>query len=147
MAWLALLLAVASACAHDVRSTGQKVYLPIYSTIAHWSPRTMDLTITLSVRNIDPNRPITLKSVNYFDTEGRKKRTMLDKPKLLPAFGSTQLVIKREEFRGDVGANAIVAWQSEAPALPPLVEAVMIGSDGAQAYSFASRGIVVDQQH
>ena len=55
--------------------------------------------------------------------------------------------VKREEFRGDVGANAIVSWQSEAPALPPLVEAIMIGSDGAQAYSFASRGIVVEQQH
>ena len=145
-AWL-LILASPSVNAHDAKSTGQTVYLPIYSTIAHWSPRTMDLTITLSVRNVDPKLPVTLNSVDYFDTDGRKKKSMLAEPKLLPPYGSTQFIIKRDEFRGDVGANAIVSWQSNSPTMPPLVEAIMIGSDGSQAYSFASRGIVIEQRH
>jgi hypothetical protein len=130
--------------AHEVKSRGQTVYLPIYSTIAHWSPRNMDLTVTLSIRNVDPEHPITLKLIDYIDTAGRKKKSLLAKPKLIAPYGSTQLIIPREDFPGDVGANAIVTWEAAAPLTPPLIESIMIGSDGTQAYSFSSRGVVIE---
>ena len=130
--------------AHEVKSRGETVYVPIYSTIAHWTPRTMDLSVTLSIRNIDPKKTLKLMTVDYFDTPGKRQRALLEMPKLLGPYQSTQFIIKREDFPGDIGANAIVSWVSQSPLNRPLIEAIMIGSDGAQAYSFSSRGVVVE---
>ena len=146
--WAAVLLVETMAVAHETgtaRTRGQTVYLPIYSTIAHWTPRTMNLTVTLSVRNVDAKNRITLHSIDYFDTNGVKKKSLLEEPKKLPPFGSAQFIIGRDEFQGDVGANAVVSWRSNSDVAPPLIESIMIGSDGAQAYSFSSRGALIEK--
>ena len=104
----------------------------------------MDLTITLSIRNLDRTNPITLKSLDYFDNDGNKKKPLLKEPKVLGPYGSANFLIRREEFRGDVGANAILTWESQAPVTPPLAESIMVGLAGTQAWSFVSRGVVTD---
>jgi hypothetical protein len=130
--------------AHEAKSTSQKIYLPVYSAIAHISKQNIDLTVTLSFRNLDEAASITVNSANYFNTSGKKIKDLLGQSSTLAPFGSTQIVIRQDEFRGDVGANIVIEWSSNLPVTPPLIEAIMVGSRGTQAFSFTSRGVVID---
>ena len=132
--------------AGDAKSTGQSIYLPVYSSIAHLSRHEIDLTVTLSMRNIDGAAPIQLNSANYFDSNGSLIKDLLGSKRMLAPFGSTEVVIKWNEFRGDVGANLVVEWSSATPVTPPLIEAVMVGFRGTQAFAFTSRGILIEER-
>ena len=143
-AWLLSHVALPAANAHDAKSRGQTIYLPIYSAIQHSWPRELDLTVTLSLRNLDPKQTVTIRAVDYFDTGGEKKKSLIEGRISLAPYAATQLVIKRQDFRGDIGANAIVQWEAQSSVLPLLAEAIMIGSDGVQGFSFSSRGVVIE---
>ena len=130
--------------AHDTRSTGQNIYLPVYSAIAQAPRVDLDLTVMLSFRNVDESVPIKVNSVTYFDTSGKKIKELLDGVRTLAPFGSSHILIGLREFRGDVGANVVVAWSAASPARQPLVEAIMVGSQGTRGWAFTSRGVVLD---
>ena len=131
--------------AGDEKSKGQKIYLPVYSSIAHLSRNELNLTVTLSMRNLDGSAPITLIAATYFDSDGGKVKDLLGSEHTLAPFGSTEAIIERDDFRGDVGANLVVEWSSSTPVTPPLIEAVMVGFRGTQAFAFTSRGIVLEE--
>jgi Protein of unknown function (DUF3124) len=143
IALAACLLAV-EAHAQEAKTTGQTVYVPVYSAIGFISQEKFDLAVTLSFRNLDASAPITIQSVDYFDTDGKKIRDLLDAPRTLQGYGSTQILIKQDDFKGDVGANVVVEWSSDGPVTPPLFEAVMVGARGTQAFAFTSRGVVLE---
>ena len=127
-----------------VLSKGQTLYVPVYSHI-YWGPkaRTFNLACTLSIRNVDPREPITLVSVEYFDTGGKKIRSFLEKPQKLAPLGTKEQYIEEKDTKGGSGANFIVRWVSDRPANPPIVECVMIGVEAAQGVSFTSRAQVI----
>ena len=69
---LAGLVTTARAGSDIVRSTGQTVYVPIYSHIySGLKGRPFNLAATLSIRNTDPQHPIRLVSVKFYDSEGK----------------------------------------------------------------------------
>ena len=82
--FLLVLLALGRPATAEVLSkwTAQTVYVPIYSHI-YADDRYRDtpflLTATLSIRNTDPSKPFTLKSVRYYDSKGMLLHTYLDK--------------------------------------------------------------------
>ncbi len=142
---LASLLAMAAAAnAQEAKSTGQTVYVPVYSAIGFVSTQAFDVAVTLSFRNLDQSSPITIKSATYYNTDGKEIGDLLDGPRTLGPFGSTQVLIKQQDFSGDVGANVVVAWSAEQAVSPPLFEAVMVGARGTQAFAFTSRGVVLE---
>ena len=57
---------------------GQTVYVPVYSHIYADGGKPHLLEATLSIRNLDPNRTISIKSVKYFDTKGSLIKEYLD---------------------------------------------------------------------
>ncbi len=125
-------------------SKGQTLYVPVYSHI-YWGPkpRAFDLACTLSIRNVDPHVAITLTSVDYFNTDGKKIRSFLDKPvKVLP-LGTKEYYIEETDKAGGSGANFLVKWAADKDTNPPIVECVMIGVESSQGVSFTSRGRVV----
>ncbi len=125
-------------------SKGQTLYVPVYSHI-YWGPkpRAFDLACTLSIRNVDPQAAITLTSVDYFNTDGKKIRSFLDKPvKVLP-LGTKEYYIEETDKAGGSGANFLVKWAADKDTNPPIVECVMIGVESSQGVSFTSRGRVV----
>jgi len=146
---LALLLAFAALTALPTSSLaeaskGQTVYVPCYSHIYHGiKTRGIDLTITLSVRNTDPKRAVTVSSVDYYDTTGALVKRYLEKPLRLEPMMTVEYIVAQTDVSGGSGANFLVRWASEAPASPLLVEAVMIGTSAQQGISFTSRGVVV----
>ena len=47
------------------------------------------------------------------------------------------------DLRGGTGPNFLVDWAADGPIAEPVVEAVMIGTQGATSYSFVSQGRAV----
>jgi len=127
-------------------SKGQAVYVPVYSHIYGGDREyRLYLAATLSIRNTDPSQPITILEVNYFDSDGVLIKKYIENPIRLNAMASTRYVVKASDKVGGSGANFIVKWASDRKVNPPIVEAVMIGTQMQQGISFTSRGQVIDE--
>ena len=135
----------AGAESHIALSGGQTVYVPIYSHIySGLKGRPFSLAATLSIRNTDPQNPITLVSVKYFDSDGNLVKEYLDKPAELKPMASTRYILPEGDTTGGSGANFLVKWTSQKKVNPPLIEGVMIGTRSGQGISFVSRGQVIN---
>lgn len=124
----------------------QTVYIPVYSHIYaedRYRDRPFLLTATLSIRNTDPGKPITLKSVNYYDSQGVLLQQYLDKPLTIASLGSTYFVVRESESQGGSGAKFLVEWEAPSPVIEPIIESVMIGTKMQQGISFISTGRVI----
>ncbi|MCP3940453.1 MAG: DUF3124 domain-containing protein [Desulfobacteraceae bacterium] len=129
-------------------SKGQTLYVPAYSHIYIGNrANAYQLTVTLSIRNIDPLHPITLTAVDYYGTKGKLIKHYLDKPIALASLASTQYIILSKDNLGGSGANFIVKWSSKKQMNPPIIESIMIGTQSQQGISFTSRGQVIIQSN
>lgn len=125
----------------SVRSTGQTIYVPAYSHIYSGSNnRPFMLTITLSIRNIDPTHEIRIIKAEYFETQGKSIKEYVEKEVTLSPLGSLRYIVPERDRSGGSGANFIVEWKSDRPVNPPIVESIMIGTQNTQGISFTSRG-------
>lgn len=125
----------------NILSQGQDVYIPAYSHIYHGNKETpLLLSVTLSIRNIDSNNPITITRVDYFETEGVLIKHYIPEPLNLGPLGSARFVVPQKDNTGGSGANFIVTWKSNKPTNPPIIETVMIGTQSQLGISFTSRG-------
>ena len=142
---LAVFVSPTVGLAEEIRlSTGQTVYVPIYSHIySGIKARPFDLAATLSIRNSNLNTPIIIDSVKYYDSAGKMIKNYLDGPVKLNALASARYIITEDDRAGGSGANFIVIWKSEQPVNPPIIESVMIGTHSGQGISFVSHGQVI----
>ena len=125
------------------RWLGQTVYVPVYSHIFaddRYRDRPFLLTATLSVRNTDPERPYTLRRVDYYDSEGALLQRYLEAPITLAPLASTHYIVPESEAKGGAGAKFLIEWQAPAAVSEPIIEAVMIGTKLQQGISFISTG-------
>ena len=110
-------------------SKGQTVYVPAYSHIYHGNKETpLLLSVTLSIRNVDPHTPLTIKTVNYHETDGPLGKQYITEPVVLGPLGSERFIVPQKDNTGGSGANFIVTWQADKPINPPIMETVMIGT-------------------
>ena len=125
-------------------SKGQTIYVPAYSHI-YVGDREIPflLTVTLSIRNIDPNHQITITTVDYYETQGKFLRKYIETPVTLNPQESLRYIIPERDKAGGSGANFTVIWKSAKSVNPPIVESIMIGAKSGQGISFSSRGRVV----
>jgi hypothetical protein len=127
-------------------SRGQAVYVPVYSHIYTGDrEHTFYLAVTLSIRNTDPKFPITILTVDYYDSDGKLVRKYLEGAVQLKAMGSTRYIVKESDKSGGSGANFVVTWKSDHAVHPPIVESIMIGTRSQQGISFTSRGRVISE--
>ena len=124
------------------------VYVPVYSSLYLGLSRaqSVELSATVSVRNVSSLNSITLDWVRYYDSVGKLIRDYLDEPSALPPLGSVEFVVQRSDTAGGPGANFLIRWQGPANVDQPLIEAVMVGQSGNAGISFTSRGQVVKAQ-
>ena len=117
------------------------VFVPAYSTIRLGSGKgKVDLATTLSIHNTSEERPLILLRVDYFGTTGNLLHRYLSDPIAIRPLGSVQTFVPAEDTRGGTGANFIVEWAADGQIADPLIEAIMVGTRGAQGFSFTSRG-------
>lgn len=143
MRWIFLLLLLAplpGLCGGPALSSGQLLYVPVYSHIYTGDKeRPFNLAVTLSIRNTDTKGTLRLTAVDYYDTEGMLVRSYLDAPRELGPLASIRYVVAERDVKGGSGANFIVRWESAAPVNAPVVESVMIGAQSGQGISFTSQ--------
>jgi len=126
---------------------GQTIYVPVYPHIYTVDEtRSINLTVTLSIRNTDVVNAIIITSVKFYDTNGNLVRTDLENPAALPQLAATNFVVDQSDVSGGVSANFMVEWVAEAAVSPPVIEAVMIDTIGNQGISFISPGRVIQNR-
>jgi len=139
-------LNTAGAAQGAIISTGQTIYVPVYSHIYSGDrEHPFYLTATLSVRNTDPKHAITILSVDYYDSKGKLLRSYLNSPVDLNPLATNRYIIKESDKSGGSGANFIVKWKSSAKVNAPIIESIMIGTKTQQGISFISRGRVIQE--
>lgn len=146
------LLGASAAMAENELSSGQTLYLPIYSRIWHGDrvsdrkyPADSPLSALVSIRNTSLKSPVRIISARYYNTEGKLLGEYLPKPVVVNALGTLELFVERRESEGGSGANFIIQWDSAAPTNPPLVEAVhadIRGGVHAMAFVTTARALL-----
>ena len=127
--------------------TSQKLYVPAYSEVYSASgDHTWGMTVTLSIRNTNVDKPIFIGSVKYFDTNGQLVTEYVESPLRLAPMATIEYVIARNDDRGGTGANFIVRWGAEELVFEPVVEAVMISAAGTQGLSLLSPARVLEEK-
>ena len=122
-------------------SKSQTLYVPAYSHIYSGNrERPFLLTVTLSIRNVDTKHQIKITSVDYYETQGKLLKNLIDEPQTLKPLESLRYVIPERDRSGGSGANFIVKWESEKFVNPPIIESIMISTKSTQGVSFTSRG-------
>jgi hypothetical protein len=132
--------------ANGVRRT---VYVPIYSSLYLGRDIRHDmvqLTATLSIRNVSPRFPVVIEWVRYYDSHGRLVRDHLTKSAELAALASVEFVVKEADTAGGPGANFLVRWSGPSGVDEPLIEAVMLGRSANAGISFTSVGRVITNE-
>ena len=145
--WLALAAVVAVAQEAPPLSTGQTLYLSVYSHLYHGEihPKTGKPSETLvsthiSIRNPDMKTAIKVASARYYNTEGRLLREFLPAPRTIPPLGTYELFVPRSDASGGSGANFIIDWSADKPTNPPLVEALHADIREARTLLFVTTG-------
>jgi hypothetical protein len=119
---------------------GQTVYVPVYSHIYANGGKPYLLETTVSIRNLDPNREIFIKSAKYFDTGGSLIKEYLEETMSLGPLATTAFLVEKHDTSGGSGANFVVVWDAAEPVYEPLVEAIMVGFSEGRSISFSSPG-------
>jgi hypothetical protein len=110
------------------RSAGQVLYLPIYSHIWYGEvdrkgqPAKVLVSVSVSIRNTDPAKSIRVTSAQYYDTDGKKLREYVTSPKSIGPMGTHEIFVPQSDVTGGSGANFVIAWKSDTPVSPPIVE-------------------------
>ncbi|MBS0335569.1 MAG: DUF3124 domain-containing protein [Proteobacteria bacterium] len=146
VALLAALLLAGPAIAQTpvARSTGQTLYLPIYSHVWHGDldsrgePAKALVSVSVSIRNTDPVRAIRVTSAQYFDTDGKRLREYLASPRTVQPMATFELFIPRSDDTGGSGANFVIVWKSDAPASPPIVEGFHANLPAGRSIAFTT---------
>lgn len=121
------------------------VYVPAYSHIFAGGNRRIMLSITLSVRNVDPSASLRLKHVDYYDTPGHLVRRYLTSPVEIGPLSTLEYAVELFDDAGGSGANFLIGWEAKDGTQPLLAEAVMLGQTSSGSLAFVSRGVAVDK--
>lgn len=124
----------------------QTVYVPVYSNVFKSNGAAFNLAVTLSLRNTDLTRPITITSVRYYNTGGEMVEEYMNVAHVLTPMASSYFLVNQTDSRGGVGANFIVQWAADPAVNTPIFEAVMVGISGTHAIAFKSQGQVIQSQ-
>ncbi|GGB49293.1 hypothetical protein GCM10011316_21790 [Roseibium aquae] len=132
------------AAAETVRSLlSQTVYTPAYSRVFLTQNRSELVAATLTVHNVDPERTIQIDRVDYHDQDGKIIKSFIDTEITLPPFASKDFLVPMNDTTGGTGANFLMVWSSERPALEPIVEALIIGGSGTAGLAFTTTGKII----
>ncbi|UMB55497.1 DUF3124 domain-containing protein [Lutibacter sp. A64] len=130
--------------AKDTLISGQ-TYLSVYSQIYSSSEdRTHNLTVTVSMKNINLKDTIYIEKANYYDTKGKLIRTYFNNTIYIAPLETVEIIIDEVDQHGGTGANFVFNWKKEKRTNDPHFESIMISTFGQQGLSFTSQGIKLE---
>jgi hypothetical protein len=127
-------------------SPGQLLYVPVYSHIYFGDrPQAFNLSVTLSLRNVDQTHPIAITSVRYLDEKGKLVREYAPPALTLEPLASARFYIKESDSAAGSEACFLVQWQADQKVAPPIVDGLMVGASFGQGLSFTTSGRVLEE--
>jgi hypothetical protein len=110
---------------------GQTVYVPVYSNVIA-GPREVPvhLSNTMVIRNTDLHHPIQVTLADYYDTKGNLLKSYYLKPVTLAPLETVYIYLSDRDQEGGVDANFLIRWQAAQDVNKPIIECVMVGSQG-----------------
>ncbi|HTU25298.1 MAG TPA: DUF3124 domain-containing protein, partial [Pirellulales bacterium] len=124
--------------------SGELIYVPVYSSILYEDgKRKLQLDATLSIHNVNPDRPITVTRADYFNADGTLIKKHVGKPTVLGPLQTLNLVVAKTAGENTVGANFLVEWQAAGEVNSPIVETLMVNASSNLGASFTSTGRVL----
>lgn len=126
-------------------SSGQLIYVPIYSQVPFNNKQNQNLNVLLSVRNTDAKNSIVFSQIDLYDTEGNIVKQYASSPVTIGPLGTYEIFITQDDTSGGSGGNFYLQWESENEILEPYVEALLYGRGGTHTYSFNSLGKIVSR--
>jgi len=128
-------------------SRGQTVYVAVYSNVFSGDrAQPFNLAGMLSIRNTDPDSPLKITAIGYYDNDGKLLKQHLQKPQMLNPLASTHVFVRESDVAGGFGAKFLVTWEAGADIVAPLIEGVMIGARSGQGISFVCPGVVIAEK-
>jgi len=121
-----------------IGSSYLSIYSEIYSVTEH---RSINLTATVSLRNINSKDTIFITKSDYYNTEGTLIRDYHKEPLYLKPLETIEIVIDEKDTHGGSGANFIFEWACPKNSHEPVFDAVMISTSGQQGISFTTQGV------
>jgi len=97
-------------------------------------------SVTRSIHNASETRPLVLRRIAYFDTNGKMVENYLKAPVAPEPFSTVEVFVPTTDVRGGTGANFVVDWAAVGEIAEPVVEALMFGGLGGGYYAFISQG-------
>lgn len=120
--------------------TSGRSYLSVYSQIYSQTEHIRhNLTVTVSLRNVNPNDSIFIETATYYNTEGQAIRSYFDAPIYIAPLETVAIVIDQNDQDGGTGGNFLFDWKVGESAQEPLFEAVMLSTSGQQGISFTTQ--------
>jgi hypothetical protein len=121
----------------------KRIYAPAYSHVYYQGGSPYPLETTLSLRNVDSDQPVYVGSVAYYDTNGERVRSFVERTIKLKPLQTIEFLVERQDSTGGSGANFLVEWMSDEDVDELLVETVMVGTLGTQGICFSKNGIEI----
>lgn len=119
----------------------QNVYVPVYSSVLGAAGLArLDLSVTLSIRNVSERSVLAIERIDYYDTAGKLIERYLDAPVAVRPLGTIEIYIPVEDVRGGTGANFIVGWAAIDSIAEPVIESLMTGASGTRGFAFVVSG-------
>ena len=123
---------------------GKVVYVPAYAQVFyHQDQRTLSLVPPLSIHSTVPKHSFILRSLRYYSEDGTLLKEYLREPRILSPMATATYGLYPESPNVGIGANAVVEWVSEQKIVKPIIEAVMISTQGTYGVSFISPGYAI----
>ena len=118
-----------------------KTYLSVYSEIYSGTEhRSLSLTATVSLRNINVNDTVFIDKAIYYNTHGEAIRTYFNKTIFIAPMETVEIVIDESDKEGGTGANFLFNWSIKPKTTEPFFESVMLSTSGQQGISFTTQG-------
>lgn len=123
----------------------RSVYVPGYARLRLGSGKgNVDFGTTLSIHNASEAKPLVIERIDYFDTAGQLVQRFIGRPIAIRPVATIEIFVAADDIRAGSGANFIVGWAASAPMPEPIIEAVMLGTLGTNAFALVSRGQPTD---
>jgi hypothetical protein len=128
---------------------GQTLYVPSYTSLMSGSQvgsHAFEAKPTIFLHNTDPNNPINIVRIDFYNTDGKLMEKYLQQPRKLNPNSATRINVK-ELLKGEEGSGAhfIIQWQAENKVVEPLVQTWFVGAVGTRGYSFSSPARIIQE--
>jgi hypothetical protein len=128
-------------------SRGQMLFLPVYSEIPYGDRKaSLNLAVTVTVRNLDVARPLTLKRIDYLDEHGVVVRALIERVTILKPLAAEIFQIRESDRSGGRAAGVLMEWESGEGMVAPLLEGVMVNGAYNQGLAFVTAARVLDNR-